>query len=52
MLGKPADVISQGFTGLLLAALEVPGFSQVDVRPLEIPDEDPLEVRLVTDAIM
>ena len=43
-MGEPVDVILQGFAGLLLAALEVPGVSRVDVRPLEIPDEDPLEV--------
>ena len=51
-LGKPVDVIPQGFAGLLLAALEVPGVSRADVRPLEILDEDPLEVRLVTDTIV
>ena len=38
--------------GLLLVALEVPGVPRVDIRPLEIPDEDPLEVRLVENAIM
>ena len=46
------DVIPQGLAGLLLAALEVLGVSRVDVRPLEIPDEDPLEVRPVTDAVV
>ena len=51
-LGKPADVISQGFAGLLLAALEVPVVSRADIRPLEIFDEDPLEVRPVADAVV
>ena len=35
-----------------MIALEVPGVSQVDVGPLEIPDEDPLEVCLVMDVVM
>ena len=51
-LREPTDVISQGFTVLLLIALEVPGVPQADVRPLEIPDEDPLEVRPVADAVV
>ena len=51
-LGEPADVIPQGLTGLLLTGLEVPGVPWLDVCPLEIPNEDPLEVRPVTDAIM
>ena len=49
---KPTDVIPQGLIGLLLIALEVPGVSWADVRPLGIPDEDPLEVRLVADAVV
>ena len=36
----------------LLAALEVPGVSREDIRPLEVPDKDHLEVRPVTDAIV
>ena len=24
----------------------------MDIRPLEVPDEDPLEIRLVADAVM
>ena len=36
----------------MLATLEVTGVPRVDIRPLEIPDEDPLEVRLVADAVM
>ena len=35
-----------------MAALEVPGITRADIRPLEVPDEDPLEVRPVTDAIV
>ena len=46
------DVILKGLAGLLLAALEVPGVSRVDICPLEVSDEDPLEVRPVTDAVM
>ena len=45
------DVIPQGFAGLLLAALEVPRVSKADICPLEIFDEDPLEIRPVMDAI-
>ena len=49
---KPADVIPQGLTGLLMAALEVLGVSRVDIRPLEISDEYPLEVCPVADAVV
>ena len=35
-----------------MVALEVPGISRTDIRPLEIVDEDPLEIHLVTDAVM
>ena len=51
-LRKPVDVIPQGLVGLLLTALEVLGVSRADVRPLEILDEDPLEVRPVADAVV
>ena len=51
-LREPADVIPQGLVRLLLAALEVLGVPRVDICPLEIFDEDPLEVRLVTDAVV
>ena len=47
-LGEPTDVILQGLTGLLLAALEVLGVTRADICPLEISDEDPLEVHPVT----
>ena len=33
-LGEPTDVIPQGLTGLLLAALEVLGVSRADIRPV------------------
>ena len=46
------DVIPQGLIGLLLAALEVLGVPRADIRTLEVPDEDPLEVRPVADAVM
>ena len=51
-MGEHADVIPQGLAGLLLAALEVLRVSRADIRPLEISDEDPLEVCLVTNAVM
>ena len=51
-LREPVDVIPQGLAGLLLTALEVLGVPRADVRPLEIPDEDPLEVRPVADAVV
>ena len=46
------DVIPQGLVGLLLAALEVPGIPRTDIRLLEVPDEDPLDIRPVKDAVM
>ena len=52
LLREPMDVIPQGLVGLLLVALEVPGVPRADIRPLEVPDEDPFEVRPVTDAVM
>ena len=51
-MGEPADVIPQGLAGLLLTALEVLGVSRVDIRPLEISDENPLEVRPAADAVV
>ena len=46
------DVIPQGLIGLLLATLEVLGIPKTDIRPLEVLDEDPLEVHPVADAVM
>ena len=51
-MGEPMDVIPQGLAGLLLAALEVPGVTRPDIRPLEISDKDPLEVHPITDAVV
>ena len=51
-MGEPVDVVPQRLAGLLLATLEVLGVSRVDIRPLEIPDKDPLEVRPVADAVV
>ena len=45
------DVIPQGLAGLMLAALEVPGVTRADIRPLEISDEDPVEIHPVMDAV-
>ena len=36
----------------MLATLEVLGVSRADIHPLEISNEDPLEVRPVVDAVM
>ena len=36
----------------MLAALEVLGVPRVDIHPLEVPNEDPLEVCPVVDAIV
>ena len=49
---EPVDVILQGLTGLLLVALEVLGVTRVDIRPLEIFDKNPLEVRPVADVVV
>jgi len=46
------DVIPQGLARLLLVALEVPGVPRADIRPLEVPNEDPLEVHPVVDAVV
>ena len=35
-----------------MAALEVLGVPRADIHPLKNPDEDPLEVRPVADAVM
>ena len=51
-MGEPTDVILQGLVGLLLAALEVLGVPRADIRPLEVLDEDLLEVLLVADAVV
>ena len=50
--GEPMDVILQGLAGLLLAALKVLEVTRADIRPLEISDEDPLEARPITDAVV
>ena len=36
----------------MLVALEVLGVSRANIRPLEVFDKDPLEVRLVADAVV
>ena len=45
------DVIPQGLIGLLLAALEVLEIPRVDICPLEIADEDSLEIRPVANDV-
>ena len=50
--GEPTDVIPQGLAGLLLAALEVPGVPRADICPLEVLNEDPLEVRPVANTVV
>ena len=49
---EPMDVIPQGLVGFLLAALEVLGIPRMDIRPLEIFNEDPLEICPVADAVV
>ena len=51
-LREPTDIIPQGLAGLLLTTFEVLGVPRADVRPLKIPDEDPLEVHPVADAVV
>ena len=34
-----------------MATLEVLGIPKIDIRPLEIPDEDPLEIHPIADAV-
>ena len=36
----------------MLATLEVLGVPRVDIRPLEVPDEDPLEIHLFANAVV
>jgi hypothetical protein len=50
LLGEPADIVSEGLARLLLAALEVPRVSGVHVHPLEVLDEDLLELYTAMDA--
>ena len=45
------DVIPPRLIGLLLVALEVLGIPRMDICPLEISNKDPLEIRLVADAV-
>ena len=45
------DVIPQGLIGLMLAALEVIGIPRTDIRPLEISNDETLEIRPIVDAI-
>ena len=45
------DVNLQGLIGLLSVALEVLGIPKMDIHPLEISDEDPLEICPVTDDV-
>ena len=35
-----------------MATLEVLGIPRTDIRPLEVPNEDPLKVRSVVDAVV
>ena len=51
LLGEPMDVVPLGLAGLLLATLEVLGIPRTDICPMEISEEDPLEIHPVTDAI-
>jgi hypothetical protein len=49
--GEPPNVISKGFTRLLLATLQVPWVVGSHINALEVVDEDLLEILLVVDHI-
>jgi hypothetical protein len=49
LLGETPDVISEGFTRLLLAASEIPRVAGAHVGSLEVPLEHSHEVVLVVD---
>jgi hypothetical protein len=51
LLGELADVVSEGLTMLLLAALEIPRVFRAHVRPVEVADEHLLELCPATDAV-
>jgi hypothetical protein len=50
-LGELVDVVPEGLARFLLATLEVPRVSEAHVLPLEVPDEDLLELRPITDVV-
>jgi hypothetical protein len=51
LLGETPDVIPEGFTRLLLAALEIPRVAGVHVGSLEVPLEHSHKVVLVVDLL-
>ena len=47
-----SDEVSERLVRSLVVALEVPGVPGANIRPLEVPDKDPLKIRIVVDAIV
>jgi len=51
LLGEAPDVVAQGLTGLLLAALEVPRVARPHIRALKVADEDLVEICPTADGV-
>ena len=51
LFGEAPDVVAQGLTGLLLAALEVPRVARAHIRALKVADEDLPEVCRAADGV-
>jgi hypothetical protein len=51
LLGEASDIVAQGLSGLLLAALEVPRVARAHVRALEVAYEDLSEVYPAADGV-
>ena len=51
LLREALDVPMEGFSGLLLIVFEIPGVPRMLVHALEVPHEDPFQVRPTLDSI-
>ena len=51
LFGEAPDVVAQGLTGLLLAALEVPRVARVHVHALKVADKDLAKVCPAADGV-
>ena len=51
LLGEAPDVPTEGFTGLLVTVLEVPGVPRTLVHALEVPHKDLPQVRPTLDGV-
>ena len=51
LLGEASDVPTKGFSGLLLAVLEIPRVPRALVCALEVPHEDLFQVRPTLDSV-